>query len=149
MRFWFKKKEKPGEREPEPKPPAPEEPEAPEEGEAPGPVEAWEEALPEMSEADLEAEALAAAEPEEPEVFAEPETPPPEPENGKGGFFSRLRERLKKTREVLADRVDRIAIGRKVIDADLLDELEEVLVTSDLGVAATQALLSGVAGVSV
>ncbi|MBP1611373.1 MAG: signal recognition particle-docking protein FtsY [Acidobacteria bacterium] len=52
-------------------------------------------------------------------------------------MFGRLRQKivdgLRKTRDALADRVERIAsIGRPVDDA-LLDELEEALLSSDLG----------------
>jgi len=62
----------------------------------------------------------------------------------KKGFFSRLKERLTKTRETLITRVDRLVLGRKEIDGDLLDELEEILITSDLGVQTTQALIDSV-----
>lgn len=65
-----------------------------------------------------------------------------EPEEKKAGFFRRLRARLQKTRSQFATRLDRIFLGRKTIDQDLLDELEEVLITSDLGVHTTQVLLS-------
>ncbi len=60
-------------------------------------------------------------------------------------FFRRLRDRLHKTREQLAQRVDRLVLGKKQIDMDLLDDLEEVLITSDLGVQTTQLLLQRVA----
>ena len=62
----------------------------------------------------------------------------------KGRFFRRLRERLQKTREQLGSRIDRLVFGKKSIDLDLLDELEEVLITSDLGVHTTQVLLTKV-----
>jgi fused signal recognition particle receptor len=62
----------------------------------------------------------------------------------KKGFFGRLKERLTKTRETLITRVDRLVLGRKEIDEDLLEELEEILITSDLGVITTQALLESV-----
>lgn len=62
----------------------------------------------------------------------------------KGRFFRRLRERLQKTREQLSNRVDRLVFGKKTIDLDLLDELEEVLITSDLGVHTAQVLLQKV-----
>ncbi len=61
------------------------------------------------------------------------------------GFFKRLRSRLKGTRERFANRIDRLVLGRRVIDDDLLDELEEILITSDLGVKTTGMLLSKVA----
>jgi len=59
----------------------------------------------------------------------------------RAGLAQRLRERLAKTRESLTARVDRLLLGRKVIDADLLNELEELLITADLGVATTRDLL--------
>ncbi|ABK18140.1 signal recognition particle-docking protein FtsY [Syntrophobacter fumaroxidans MPOB] len=65
--------------------------------------------------------------------------------SGKRRFFSRLRDRLHKTREQFINRMDRLVLGRKKIDMDLLDELEEVLITSDLGVRTTQLLLEKVA----
>lgn len=69
-------------------------------------------------------------------------------ENGqkenKKGFFGRLKERLTKTRETLISRVDHLVLGKKEIDGDLLDELEEILITSDLGVLTTQALIDSV-----
>ncbi|MFZ2445037.1 MAG: signal recognition particle-docking protein FtsY [Syntrophobacteraceae bacterium] len=67
------------------------------------------------------------------------------PEVRKTGFFKRLRARLHKTREKFVHRIDRLVLGRKEIDEDLLDELEEILITSDLGVKTTEMLLRKVA----
>jgi fused signal recognition particle receptor len=64
-----------------------------------------------------------------------------ESDENKKGFFGRLKERLTKTRETLITRVDRLVLGKKEIDEDLLEELEEILITSDLGVMTTQALI--------
>lgn len=66
-------------------------------------------------------------------------------EREKVRYFKRLRERLHKTRENFVTRVDRVVLGKKTIDVDLLDDLEEVLITSDLGVKTTQVLLQKVA----
>ncbi len=68
-----------------------------------------------------------------------------EPHKEKGRFFKRLRERLHKTREQFVDRMDRLVLGKKTIDADLMDDLEEVLITSDLGVKTSRVLLQRVA----
>lgn len=62
----------------------------------------------------------------------------------KKGFFARLKDRLSKTRETLVGRVDHLILGKKVIDEGLLEELEEILITSDLGVATTQTLIQAV-----
>jgi fused signal recognition particle receptor len=48
--------------------------------------------------------------------------------------FRRLRERLQRTREALGGGLDRVFKGRKVVDAALLEDLEELLITADLGV---------------
>ncbi|HYA39734.1 MAG TPA: signal recognition particle-docking protein FtsY [Syntrophobacteraceae bacterium] len=64
---------------------------------------------------------------------------------GKKGFFRRLRQRLKGTREKFVHRIDRLVLGKRIIDDDLLDELEEILITSDLGVRTTGMLLRKVA----
>jgi len=71
-------------------------------------------------------------------------TPGPAPEKpaeSKEGIFQRLKNGLAKTRESLLGRVDAIFLGKRVIDAQLLDELEEVLITSDLGFRTVQDLL--------
>jgi fused signal recognition particle receptor len=60
-------------------------------------------------------------------------------------FFQRLRNRMQKTREHLSQRVDRLVLGKKQIDLDVLDDLEEVLITSDLGVPTSRLLLQRVA----
>lgn len=67
-----------------------------------------------------------------------------DPEENKKGFFGRLKDRLTKTRETLISRVDHLVLGKKEIDEDLLDELEEILITSDLGVMTTRALIESV-----
>jgi len=64
----------------------------------------------------------------------------PVPEK-KAGLFSRLKEKLVKTRGTLVNRLDAIFLGKKVIDGELLEELEEVLITADLGVQTVQELL--------
>jgi fused signal recognition particle receptor len=53
------------------------------------------------------------------------------------GLFDRLKERLTRTRTALSDGISSIFRGGRAIDAALLDELEELLYTSDLGPVAT------------
>jgi len=53
------------------------------------------------------------------------------------GLFRRLRARLSRTREALGGGLDRLLRGRKEVDAALLEELEELLITADLGVETT------------
>lgn len=64
-----------------------------------------------------------------------------EPLNGEKGLFQRLRHGLSKTRSTFTGRLDRLILGKKEITGDLLEELEEILFTSDIGVATTQELI--------
>ena len=60
------------------------------------------------------------------------------------GMFQRLKQGLSKTRSSFTGRLDRLFLGEKEITEDLLDELEEILFTSDIGVATTQELIDSV-----
>lgn len=59
------------------------------------------------------------------------------------GFFDRLKAGLTKTRERFIDKIDELLHGSAKIDDDLLDELEETLITSDVGMATTEKLIAG------
>ncbi len=52
----------------------------------------------------------------------------------KPGFFERLKKGLSKTHETIVGRIDSLLLGKKQIDADTLDELEEILISADIGV---------------
>lgn len=54
---------------------------------------------------------------------------------------AKFRRAVEKTRNSLNSQIDTIFQNRKQIDADLLDELEEALVSADLGVATTMHIL--------
>ncbi|MGB1110157.1 MAG: signal recognition particle-docking protein FtsY [Gammaproteobacteria bacterium] len=60
-----------------------------------------------------------------------------------GGLFSRLRDRLSRTRANLSDGLASVVLGRKSIDDDLMDDLETQLISADLGLDATDSLISG------
>ena len=62
-------------------------------------------------------------------------------EKKKKSLFARLAEKLGKTRETLTYQIDALFLGKKEIDAALIDDLEEVLITADLGVETTMELL--------
>lgn len=57
----------------------------------------------------------------------------------KGGLW----DKLSKTRRGLSDRLNTVLGAKKVIDSSLLEELEEVLFTSDVGVEITEQLIEG------
>ena len=62
-------------------------------------------------------------------------------ETDKKSLFSRLSHRLANTRSTFNYQLDNLFLGKKEIDSDLLDDLEEILITADLGVGTTQELL--------
>ncbi len=49
-------------------------------------------------------------------------------------FFERLKKGLSKTREILSTDIDELFTGKRRIDDSLLEDLEELLITSDIGV---------------
>ncbi len=59
----------------------------------------------------------------------------------KAGFFARLKSGLSKTRGQLSAGIDNVINGKAQVGPELLEELEEVLLTSDVGVTATMAIL--------
>jgi fused signal recognition particle receptor len=71
-------------------------------------------------------------------VVGEPTTEDAPPRQG---FLRFLRERLDKTRQGFLKKIDRLLSGRRTIDADLFDELEEVLIGGDLGVQTTMRIM--------
>ena len=58
-------------------------------------------------------------------------------EEDKPSFFQRLKQGLKKTRENFGNGLGRLLLGKKVIDAEVLEELETQLLLADLGVDVT------------
>jgi len=57
------------------------------------------------------------------------------------GFFERLKQGLSKTHSNLVGRIDSLVLGRKQIDAETLEELEEILIAADIGVATAVELI--------
>lgn len=57
------------------------------------------------------------------------------------GFFDKLKNGLKKTKESFLGKVDTILAGFGKIDEELFDELEEILITSDFGVETSEEIL--------
>lgn len=92
-------------------------------------------------------EAAAAAEAAEVQAAAPGEKPAPAPEGeaireaSPKSMFRRLQERLGKTRNSFVSQLDQLFLGKKAIDQELFDELEELLITADLGVNTTMELL--------
>ena len=114
----------------------------PEEIAEPETVETESEAVaePETVEAELET----VAEPEtvetEPETVAEPETVETEPEEPqepekkkKKGFFEKIRDGLRKTKDSVIAKMQLVLNAFTKIDEDLFDQLEETMIMGDMG----------------
>lgn len=57
------------------------------------------------------------------------------------GFFDKLKEKLTKTKQTIVEKIEAIVpIGRK-IDETTIDEIEEILISSDVGVNATEQII--------
>ncbi len=61
--------------------------------------------------------------------------------NDKKGFFAKLKEGLSKTKKNFSEQIESIIFQHKKIDEDFLDELEEILITSDMGVETTMDII--------
>lgn len=126
------------------------------EGEEPLSDEEIEKLLLEDEEVDLEPEEEATEEIEEveeptaaeqnfeetvEEVIEEIEQEEEVQEEEKGSFFSKLKDGLFKTRKNITDKINDVLVSFKSVDEDLFDELEEILITSDVGVETTMRIL--------
>ncbi len=57
------------------------------------------------------------------------------------GFLAKLREGLSKTKNAIFGRIDKMMQAFVRVDEDFLEELEELLITADVGVNATEEIL--------
>ncbi len=78
----------------------------------------------------------------EPEPVAESSNedeaaPAPQAEDGRPGLFGRLKQGLSRTSNQLAGGLGNLFLGRKEIDAELLEEIETQLLLADVGVEAS------------
>ncbi len=64
------------------------------------------------------------------------------PVKEKGGWFSRMKTGLSKSRKNLADGMMNILVGGKEIDDELLEEVEDQLLVADIGVDATNRIIT-------
>jgi fused signal recognition particle receptor len=60
------------------------------------------------------------------------------------GFFDRLKEGLSKTRKGITEKIDQVLVSFGKVDDELFDELEEVLITADLGMDTAVRVIDGV-----
>ncbi|MGA3011000.1 MAG: signal recognition particle-docking protein FtsY [Terracidiphilus sp.] len=67
------------------------------------------------------------------------DTEPGEPQ--KSGLFSRMKQAVSRTRESLSSRIESVIALTRTVDESTLSDLETVLLSSDLGVQTTSAIL--------
>jgi fused signal recognition particle receptor len=72
---------------------------------------------------------------------ASPAAPVEETETSSAGFFSRLKKGLSKTRSGLASGLGNLLLGEKEVDADIMEEIETLLVMADVGIDATRIII--------
>lgn len=76
--------------------------------------------------------------------FGKPKTnkeiPSPQPESP--SLLGRLKANLVRARRNLTDSLSALFQGRKIIDAELLEELETILIAADVGVETTQGIIN-------
>ncbi|PIB58102.1 signal recognition particle-docking protein FtsY [Pseudomonas sp. 2822-17] len=71
----------------------------------------------------------------------EPEPLAPSAETTKTGFFARLKQGLSKTSASIGEGMASLFLGKKVIDDELLEDIEPRLLTADVGVEATAVII--------
>ena len=60
------------------------------------------------------------------------------------GFFDKLKQGLEKTRKSFTEKIEQVIIGYASIEEELLDDLEEALISADVGVKTSLALMEDV-----
>ena len=75
------------------------------------------------------------------EPTEEPVAEPARPEEEKKSFWGRLKSGLSKTRNALFAPVDHLLKSFVKVDEDFLEELEEILISADVGMSATEEIL--------
>ena len=58
------------------------------------------------------------------------------------GFFDKLKQGLTKTKESINDKINNVFSNFRKVDEDFLDELEEVLILSDMGMDTSQKIVN-------
>ncbi len=60
------------------------------------------------------------------------------------GFFNKLKDGLMKTRKSITEKIDQVLVSFGKVDEELFDELEEILITSDLGIDTTMRVIEDI-----
>jgi fused signal recognition particle receptor len=74
-------------------------------------------------------------------LFGNPDPEETADQDQKKGFFDRMRQAVSRTRETFSTKIADLAALTRTVDESALEELESALLTSDLGVPTTTAIL--------
>jgi len=85
-------------------------------------------------------QALDQAKPKTRTVKEIPKEAPSEPKN----FLTRIKQGLGRTRGQLADGLSQLFLGKKQIDEELLEDIETLLITADIGLEATAQIIDSI-----
>lgn len=66
------------------------------------------------------------------------------PSNSTNGLFAKLKRGLTKTRAILTTDIEDLFSGKNQLDDEMLEEIEELLITSDIGVQTTMDLMKAI-----
>ena len=77
---------------------------------------------------------------------AEPPRPVQETVQSQTGLIKSIRSGLEKTRKALSEKMDGLFSGSGKLDGEKLEELEELLITADVGVSTSMKLIQSLAG---
>lgn len=61
--------------------------------------------------------------------------------NSKNGFFNRIKTSLQKTRHQLTESLANLVLGKKKVDTELIEEVEDLLLTADVGPEVTEEII--------
>ncbi|MGE8187832.1 signal recognition particle-docking protein FtsY [Pseudomonas sp. NPDC086278] len=78
---------------------------------------------------------------ETPVAVVETPAEPARTEETKAGFFARLKQGLSKTSASIGEGMASLFLGKKIIDDELLEDIETRLLTADVGVEATSVII--------
>ena len=67
--------------------------------------------------------------------------PAPDDDKKPGGFFGRLKAALGRTRGALVGRLSALLAGRRTLDEQLVEDMETVLLSADVGIEATRRIM--------
>jgi fused signal recognition particle receptor len=69
------------------------------------------------------------------------DVPDDKPQVSKNNFFHRIKNSLQKTRHQLTESLATLVLGKKTVDTELIEEIEDLLLSADVGPTVTQEII--------